>query len=154
MKTCRKGLHTYAEEITDGCPNCKRLSSKKHRQTAKYKERHRKSMAVIRYRNSEKFREWKKRRKLIERDRHFKKSYGISLNDYLKIKDEQNHSCKICLAHESTLKKALCVDHCHQTGVVRGLLCNSCNIGLGKFRDQIANLESAANYLRGSRHAG
>lgn len=43
--------------------------------------------------------------------------------------------------------KALHVDHCHQTGTIRGFLCNDCNLGLGKFRDSPVRLRNALNYL-------
>ena len=45
-------------------------------------------------------------------------------------------------------KRRLCVDHCHTTGNVRGLLCDTCNTALGKFRDNIDLLNEAIKYLK------
>ena len=59
----------------------------------------------------------------------------------------QGGSCKICRRHESEFDRELCLDHCHVTGRVRGLLCNPCNRGLGSFRDIPAHLRAAADYL-------
>lgn len=61
---------------------------------------------------------------------------------YRSMMDEQRGLCKICGAFE-----ALRVDHCHATGRVRGLLCNSCNLGLGMFKDSTERLLAAAKYL-------
>lgn len=61
------------------------------------------------------------------------KSYGITQDDYDQLLSKQKHRCAICHRHESMCAKGrslgprLCVDHCHKTGVVRGLLCHSCN---------------------------
>ena len=41
----------------------------------------------------------------------------------------------------------LVVDHCHKTGKIRGLICDSCNVGLGRFKDNIDNLKNAIKYL-------
>lgn len=82
-----------------------------------------------------------------------KKKYGITLEFYYKLLEEQNYVCAICgnpetaLDHRTGLPRSLAVDHCHTTGVIRGLLCTTCNRGLGKFKDNIKYLESAVNYL-------
>lgn len=74
--------------------------------------------------------------------------YGLTEKQYEKMAEEQNHQCKVCgqLAENERYKK-LCVDHCHKTGEIRGLLCMMCNTGLGKFRDDPVKLLNAAKYL-------
>jgi hypothetical protein len=65
----------------------------------------------------------------------------------------QGGKCAICGAthgHRSCRGRLcrLAVDHDHRTGKVRGLLCNSCNRGLGRFQDSVENLEAAVRYLK------
>lgn len=79
---------------------------------------------------------------------HYLKRYNLTLEELLTMKVEQNSRCKICGKHESeTPRKSLCVDHNHTTGKVRGLLCESCNQGLGLFYDNPDNLKNALEYL-------
>lgn len=61
---------------------------------------------------------------------------------------EQKGCCAICKRHQTEFKKRLNIDHCHTTGVVRGLLCQTCNTSLGGFKDNVKNLESAISYLK------
>jgi hypothetical protein len=75
------------------------------------------------------------------------RSFGIDIHEYNKMLLAQNYSCKICLSHQSEFKKQLFVDHCHKTGKIRGLLCNHCNIGLGKFKDDVGIINNAIKYL-------
>lgn len=87
-----------------------------------------------------------KRRK---RYQHLRDMFGMSPEDYEKLIEEQNNQCKICGKNGKDCRyKVLVVDHCHATGKIRGLLCDRCNIGLGKFKDNLALLDSAAKYLR------
>lgn len=74
--------------------------------------------------------------------KHRKKTYGLSKEQYEAMVLAQRSLCKIC-----NLPKPLVVDHCHKTNVVRGLLCNACNTGIGFFKDSAATCLSAANYL-------
>jgi len=67
---------------------------------------------------------------------------------YDRLVEEHGEACRICGATPETTKY-LCVDHDHETGAVRGLLCEPCNIGLGWFRDDPARLLAAIDYLRG-----
>lgn len=67
---------------------------------------------------------------------------------YLSMLNTQNHCCAICNIHQSKLKRQLSVDHDHNTGEVRGLLCTACNGGIGKLKDSIQLLESAIKYLK------
>lgn len=72
--------------------------------------------------------------------------YGITPEDYERMLKEQHGHCAIC--HEpADTPTELNVDHCHETGVVRGLLCSNCNTGLGKFKDFTPFLTQAINYL-------
>lgn len=72
--------------------------------------------------------------------------YGITLNDYQQLLAEQGGGCAIC--GESEEGKALAVDHCHKSGCIRGLLCQNCNNGLGRFGDDPNLLDRAAAYVR------
>lgn len=69
-------------------------------------------------------------------------SYGISVEDYEQLMRNQKHKCAICKR-----KVKLVVDHCHKTGKIRGLLCNTCNAGLGMLGDNKANLRRAVEYV-------
>lgn len=73
--------------------------------------------------------------------------YGITIDDYNRMFEEQCGGCAICGIHQSKLKKALSVDHNHRTGQIRGLLCNKCNLLLGNASDNFVLLRSAADYL-------
>jgi hypothetical protein len=79
-----------------------------------------------------------------------KRLYGLTIEDFERLVEEQNHCCSICKQFLKSSKE-LHVDHDHQTGAVRGLLCKHCNQGLGHFRDSELYLESALDYLRRSR---
>lgn len=89
-----------------------------------------------------------------QHDRNLKRKFNISREQYLQMVEAQNNLCKICGNPETTLSKgkdkiiALAVDHCHTTGEVRGLLCNSCNAALGNFKDRSDLLQAAINYLK------
>jgi hypothetical protein len=67
--------------------------------------------------------------------------------EYNRIFQIQGGKCAICEVHQSLLKRALSVDHNHETGTVRGLLCNRCNWTIGLFNDQVKLMSKAAEYL-------
>ena len=74
--------------------------------------------------------------------------YGLTQEGYQKIWDDQNGLCAICKKPEGGTKiTRFCVDHCHDTGIVRGLLCSACNMGIGGLRHDIEFLETATQYL-------
>ena len=96
----------------------------------------------------------KKRKKLYDpelaRNKMFKNKYGITLDDYNRMLKIQNNRCAICngTATGNRSQKYLSVDHCHTTGKVRGLLCFTCNTGIGSIKDDDELLEKAIAYLR------
>jgi hypothetical protein len=75
-------------------------------------------------------------------NKYLKQKYGIDLTDYWFMHAQQQGHCGICRQ-----KKTLYVDHNHQTGKVRALLCNKCNSGLGFFNEDILQLKAAIDYL-------
>ena len=83
--------------------------------------------------------------------------YGISVEQFNLIREKQDSRCAICkteleIKKDSTFRsKKAAVDHCHVTGKIRGLLCSSCNKGLGLFYDNEALLASAIEYLEASK---
>lgn len=76
------------------------------------------------------------------------KQKNITIKQYLEIFRTHNGKCDICGTSHLELNKSLGIDHNHKTGKIRGLLCNSCNIALGSFRDNPEILEKAIEYLK------
>jgi len=89
----------------------------------------------------------KRKRHVNIRDGVLKRKYGIDLEEYNRMFAEQEGKCAICGIHQSEYKKALSVDHCHETDHVRGLLCLKCNAAIGLLNDDIENLKCAMLYL-------
>jgi hypothetical protein len=81
-----------------------------------------------------------------------KKKYGITPAQYDDMFDAQEGKCAICTRHQLEFKRRFDVDHNHDTGEVRGLLCHDCNRALGFLKDSPKNAEAALDYLnsRGS----
>jgi hypothetical protein len=79
---------------------------------------------------------------------HLKTLYNLSLEEHQELLVKQLYCCKGCGKPESELKRSLCVDHCHKTGNVRGLLCHSCNLAIGFVNDDITILSKLINYLK------
>lgn len=92
-------------------------------------------------------RELRRRNRIKTKGYGLKKVYGITLDQYHKMLDEQGGVCAICGSPEM-LREYLSVDHCHETKKVRGLLCGICNRALGGFRDNVHFLARAIEYLR------
>jgi hypothetical protein len=87
----------------------------------------------------------------VSRERNLQTLYGITHNDYLKMLEAQNGRCAICGTDTPGGRGAFHVDHCHDSGNIRGLLCHHCNTGLGHFKDQESLLLKAALYLHNHR---
>jgi len=81
------------------------------------------------------------------RDFFLKRNYGISIEKYEEMYNSQNGKCYICGSHSDDQDKGLSVDHCHDSGQIRKLLCGNCNTALGSFKDSIDILKKAISYL-------
>lgn len=80
-------------------------------------------------------------------DAIIRRMYGISLAEYEQMLEKQGGGCAICGATTDVGGRKLSIDHCHQTSLVRGILCAHCNQGLGHFKDSPHLLEKASKYL-------
>ena len=76
------------------------------------------------------------------------KKHGLSKDELNNLYLLQNSKCGICGVTETEHGRYLAIDHDHLTGTVRGLLCMACNTGLGNFKDDIAFLNKAIDYLK------
>ena len=83
-----------------------------------------------------------------ERNRLRLKKYGVSPVRYQELLQAQNGRCAICEGLSKNMDSQLAVDHDHDSGLVRGLLCRDCNAGLGIFRDSADRLIRAAQYIQ------
>jgi hypothetical protein len=126
-------------------PRIRNIENAERRQRAYYRANKKKITAGKRHRRATD----PKYRSLVQarnrkrwRGYELKYKYGLSLEGYDKISRRQKGACAICKA-----RGRLCVDHCHRTKVVGGLLCQSCNSGLGFFGDSPATMLTGATYL-------
>lgn len=96
--------------------------------------------------NRERYRQWKDayfadpKNKRREKSNTLMRKYGITIEDYEQMLERQNGVCAICLRPESGVDKSstvkqLAVDHDHETGRVRGLLCFRCNVVTARFEE-------------------
>lgn len=148
----KDGLYPY-------CKPCKRTHG------AAYRERHPDANRIYRQTHSAEMaasaKAWRERNKshlaAYEKERHKRRAaaglkddqrrrkYGITGEQYASMVAAQSGLCAICGG--SPGRYGLSVDHCHASGVVRGLLCVPCNTSLGKMKDSPARLRAAAEYL-------
>jgi len=102
--------------------------------------------------NPERAKENRKRNYELNKERNLeyskqynlKRKFNLTMDGYEDMLSKQYGVCAIC---GGTCTKSLAVDHNHTTGKVRGLLCNSCNRGLGYLKDSRHILQSAIDYL-------
>lgn len=146
-KTCTKcGLTKSVQEfprakngkngLNSRCRGC--MNAWKRENRRKNPDRHRASDKAYYERNKDKARNY-----------YLQKNYGISREEYDRLSQEQGGACAICGEMPAGRGKAstLHVDHDHETGAVRGLLCTNCNNGLGQFRDDPERMRGAARYI-------
>lgn len=144
----RDKVRLYARQWRHDHPELVRAASKRTRikNKARIKVRQRQWAIANRVRLKQKNREWY----LTNRNRILKKRtermFNLPPGGYEKLLKAQNYKCLIC--GRTANKRLLSVDHDHKTGQIRGLLCTTCNIGIGHLRDDPILLDKAAMYLR------
>ena len=163
LKTCTKcGAEKTLECFTKSKsgagginPRCKECTSAINRASyATNAERRKKRLMEFRKSNPGIVKKWNKtsntRRANKQSINNLFRLYGVTEEQYGKMLMYQNGKCAICKSESSnqTNMKRLVLDHCHNTGKPRGLLCNKCNTGLGMFGDRIETVVRAAKYLR------
>lgn len=88
------------------------------------------------------------------RQNQLKSKYGLNLHAYAKLLEDQQHKCAICgkeLGEGRSWAVSAHVDHCHDVGHVRGVLCGKCNTGIGAFGDDEDVMEMAIKYIKFNR---
>lgn len=148
-------------------PSIAEKSRAQHRaEYARNKKNHQKRAKA--YRASSKFKEksaqysysWRQRFKETDpegykaflKNSNLMRMFGITLDDYNQMFENQRGCCAICGTHQSELSDALAVDHDHETGDVRELLCGFCNRALGNVRENPDILVEMLKYIE--RHKG
>ena len=81
-----------------------------------------------------------------ERRHSLKRKYGLTVEEYEMMLNEQEGVCAIC-RKPPTKDRRLAVDHCHKAGHIRGLLCTRCNVALGLFDEDAGRVLRAYDYL-------
>lgn len=148
-----KSVGTYAEKLKGWCSGP--FVSDGHRSAAERLIRRMEEERARRTKGAELTQGGLDRRK---RDERMRGSYGITLDEAEAMLARQGGGCAICgnvlrpigeiQDPKGDASAKPCVDHCHDTGRVRGILCGPCNSGIGMLRDNDAILDSAARYLR------
>lgn len=127
---------------------CKECANERSR---KYRLKNKKAISEQRKQYREENKEEHLHKKWV---RNLKLQYGITESEYADILDSQNGLCAICGTSEKDSPKRFAVDHNHETGEVRGVLCSSCNLGIGNLGDSPDRLYSAMRYLIERGHYG
>ena len=84
---------------------------------------------------------------LKNKNNKLKKAYGIGLEEYNQLFENQQGCCAVCGIHQSELTRSLAVDHCHTTGAIRGLLCSKCNTALGLLNESEQIMKNLIKYM-------
>lgn len=104
------------------------------------------------HRNAERRRRYEAEDPAARRVKRAAATFGITIEQYNEMLIRQDGVCAICRSEETRTRagtiRALCVDHDHETGAVRGLLCGLCNCLLGYAQDDRTRLLAAVNYLK------
>lgn len=129
---------TTIDKLCSWCTSCHRAASKEWAE---------KNKKVVKKRSDK----WYKKFKIRHKNNTLLRKYGITVEQYNEMLVKQNGKCKICdnaqLSGNQWGRYNLVVDHCHKTNIVRGLLCSSCNRGIGLMKESINSFKNAIIYL-------
>jgi len=134
-KTCHTCTNARQRRWYNVPENSQRVRKKTNRYKKNNKEKHNKLNRKYRAVGKPWYKEYLLRKRL--------KRYGLTKEQYVELLVLQNFRCKICLKKADNLR----IDHDHESGKVRGLLCNACNLALGLFRDNTQVLNDAKKYI-------
>lgn len=126
------------------------LTNKKHIKK-KIREYLHNNKEVIKEKTKEYYLVNKERKKEYMSKCHYKKTYNLTLEEIDELLIKQDHKCALC--GTSLLETKRCVDHDHETGIIRGILCYKCNTGLGWFQRFYENpelLKKTVEYIKKS----
>lgn len=145
---CNDCVAIYRREWFARNPERKKAYSAKINEVSKlkyatdetYRQKKKEIAARVRARAS------KETKALWSRRSRLKREYGLTIEDFNRRAAIQNNRCACC----NQECKQLLVDHDHQTGAIRGLLCPSCNVGIGLLGDDVNGLQRAISYLQGT----
>lgn len=99
--------------------------------------------------NTIRTREWRRNNTEKHYLNKLKEKFKLTKEDYFILVEKQGYVCAICNQEESN--RRLSVDHCHDTGKIRGLLCRSCNLAIGYFNDDVDVMKQAIIYINNTR---
>ena len=148
----REKIKDYNKAYKKANPEKIKASSRAYREANKEKIKAYKK--AYREANKEQIKAYYEANKEKAENCSLKYKYNITLKERNLMLKKQKKKCKICNVTFSKIKFGLterttaCIDHCHTTNKVRGILCNLCNVGLGSFKDNTEILTKAINYLK------
>ena len=144
-KPCKHGHYSNRRTATGVCIECERIAQR----TPARRQYNRDKIKSDKYKKQRE--EYRRtvmgtdKYKLWARATHLNRAYGLTIDQFNELYETQGSCCAICQSKLEDNEK--CVDHCHTTGDVRGVVCDSCNKLLGFARDDITILQSAIKYL-------
>jgi len=148
-KPCRKcgGTERYLSN-NKPCVECAKRYSKTRHESGKTKEWVENNRSIVNSHNKKRYSNLSPEEKKLRLRKQHVATYGLTLEQYDSMLENQDGLCAICGKKSShSHHKNLCIDHNHETGKIRGLLCDLCNKGIGCLRDDVDLLRSAVLYL-------
>lgn len=140
-------MKEYSEKNKEKLSTYNKRDERKEKKNKDRRERY-KNDAEYRERTKAKVAEYNKNNPQMKLKQHLQK-YGLTVEQYDEMLIKQDRKCAICgeSGDESKPHRPLYVDHNHETGKVRGLLCQRCNFMIGQARDSIEILRKGIRYL-------